>query len=474
MKKAVFWWMGGIVLLEFVSRLVVFYPMADAIAAITLGLIVLLVSIRRPTLALSVIAVEYVIGSMGSLLKIGDDANHHGIALRIVLFAAFMTGWFVWSVRNRTWKEWRSYLEGRRIYLWLAALLIYAFVLGWMRGNHQYLIPDANAWGVLLLLLPVIDLARHASEALKKDIGPAFIAALFWLPIKTLIVLFAFSHQLAFIDSPFYLWLRQTGVGEVTKITDFAYRIFFQSQIYAVFVVLFAFAAIRSRLKFSRWMWALLALSVGVVFISLSRSFWIGLAVGLVLIAVVVKRNWLPAIAGMAGAGLLGLALVWIVMAVPIGKTDPMAFVSLFSSRVEAGEPAALSRWQLLPIAWNKIREHPILGSGFGSAVTYQSRDPRLIERNGGWNTTYAIEWGWLEFWIKFGVFGIFLFLFLLANLIRRLWRSDLSDWFRVASVATIVALTSIHFFTPYLNHPLGFFILFAAEAVLESQKKPL
>ncbi len=163
---------------------------------------------------------------------------------------------------------------------------------------------------------------------------------------------------------------------------------------------------------------------------------------------------------------MLALLLVWLVMAFPVPKTDPFAFFKIFSARADVSESAVLSRWQLLPVLWNKIKEHPILGSGFGATVTYQSFDPRVVSTTGGQYTTYAFEWGWLDHWIKFGIVGIPLMLFLLWSIGRRVWKSNQPVWIRVSAIASIISLGAIHIFTPYLNHPLGIFALILAESL--------
>lgn len=120
-----------------------------------------------------------------------------------------------------------------------------------------------------------------------------------------------------------------------------------------------------------------------------------------------------------------------------------------------------------MPILWHKIAEHPFAGSGFGATVTYLSADPRVVAQTGGLYTTYAFEWGWMDLWIKFGVFGVLAFLFLLWRVGRRVSRSPLPEWIRLTMLASLVALSATHFFTPYLNHPLGLFALIVLELIL-------
>ena len=163
------------------------------------------------------------------------------------------------------------------------------------------------------------------------------------------------------------------------------------------------------------------------------------------------------------------------VIAFPIPHVNVASLLDLFGSRTNLEEAAAASRWNLLPILWHKIEEHPILGSGFGATVTYKSEDPRILAQNpNGMYTTYAFEWGWLEHWVKFGIIGIPLILFLLCSLAWRLWKLDEPVWLRATAVSSLVALGVVHVFTPYLNHPLGFLFFFVGEGMILSSHAEL
>lgn len=166
-------------------------------------------------------------------------------------------------------------------------------------------------------------------------------------------------------------------------------------------------------------------------------------------------------------AGIVSLVLIFGAIAFPIPKVDYANLKDVFGSRVSTGDPASASRWNLLKAVEVKIKEAPILGSGFGASITYDSKDPRILKDHpDGKYTTYAFEWGWFEHWIKFGLFGFLFMIFLVFRIGLRAWRSNNDDWLRYSMVATLVGLSVVHIFTPYLNHPLGFGILLAIEGI--------
>src|SRR5690606_26879171 len=65
--------------------------------------------------------------------------------------------------------------------------------------------------------------------------------------------------------------------------------------------------------------------------------------------------------------------------------------------------------------------KRPILGSGYGTTVTYETSDPRLLSTIGSSYTTYAFEWGYHDIWLKIGVVGASVYAWFLYSLLRPL-----------------------------------------------------
>jgi hypothetical protein len=158
----------------------------------------------------------------------------------------------------------------------------------------------------------------------------------------------------------------------------------------------------------------------------------------------------------------LGVALLLAVALFPI--PDPsLAGDSLFASfkdrTTEIDDAGISSRWKLFTPMFSTIVESPLVGHGFGKAVTFESDDPRIrsISPDGTWSTT-SMEWGWLELWIKMGVVGPLAFFYAAYELVRRLWSYQWTQqaWMGLALITGLVFIYSTHFFSPYLNHPIG------------------
>jgi glycosyltransferase involved in cell wall biosynthesis len=438
MKRRALGWTTVIVAVELLSRLVIFHGFWNGVVAWTLAAAMLVLTIVRPSGALAVLLVELLIGSKGALFKWGGDENNNGgVSLRILLFAAFGLGWIVTVFRAKSWKQWPALLDGRWSYVALAALIVYGYVLGYLNHNEPYLAQDANAWAAWFMLLPVLDLVQRERGNLRRDLLTALVAALFWLCFKTLFLFYFFGHGYLSVATGMYLWVRRTGVGEVTRVALNAFRIFFQSHIYTVPTLIGIFSWQAHDKPRKTWMLWLGVLSAATVLISLSRSFWIGLAVGLSVAAALAWRETkrVPFKAARQVAVRFGVALLVIagILALPIPPVDTTSLFGVLSSRANLGEDAAVSRWHLFSVLKDKIKGSPMLGYGFGATVTYESKDPRIIAETGGLYTTYAFEWGWLEHWIKFGILGIPVMLWVLISLGWRIWKDEeMEIWMRV------------------------------------------
>lgn len=466
-----------IVLIEMVSFLVVFQPRLNTAVCLGLGVGMFVLALFRPVQALALLMTEYVIGSKGSFFKaFGDPVNNGGISVRIVLFAAFFVGWFIQWVRTGRWKQIATYFKGREEYLALGLLIAVGFVNGILRHN-TFVLADANAWGFLLLLLPVLDLARRVMREQIHTFAAWIAAALLWGITKTFLLFYLFSHVYpAWLLEPIYFWVRRTGVGEITRAGGSVFRIFFQSHVYAL-LLLPGFLLVQ-RFKRSRLALVLTgfsALFLAQILISLSRSFFLGLCVsGLVACVFAWRSERMRGVVQLGGRFIGTLVISAVIVAGLCFFPLPYSSSSLLDAwqgRINAGDDASASRWKLLPAMWEKIKEQPILGSGFGATVTYTSRDPRVVQSTGGVYTTYAFEWGWLEHWIKFGILGIPVLGLLLIRLGRRIYQSELVLSQKRILALSLVALAAVHVSTPYLNHPLGFAWLVMLEGMAERWK---
>ncbi len=480
--KTYAYWFFALIGLETLSALTIFHAQAQTVVLIIVSFVMFFLAWRRPTIAVGLLLSEYVIGSKGALLRgWGDGLGHGGLPLRMAWFGAFFLGWLVWAIQNKTHRGWKGYLKGRSIYIAFGCVLVYAFLRGVMLRN-SFVFADANAWGAWLLLLPALDLATHRKEELKRIVPSALLAAFSWLCLKTLVLFYLFTHLTnpTWIEA-IYLWVRRTGIGEMTRALEGtnAWRVFFQSHIFLLPVVMGGVWYAAFHEKLSRWFWVIWVGACATLIVSLSRSLFLGAAAGVLMSGTMLflsricsdSVSVLSHIIGRKSVILRCLLVLFSSFALVTGlfyapPRSSGSLMNLLVARTNAGDAASMSRWKLLPMLFEGIKRHPVLGSGFGATVTYRSSDPRVVAQTGGLYTTYAFEWGWVDHWFKFGMWGIPLLLTIVIRLGANIWRSAMGGWLRGALVCSLMGLIVTHVFTPYLNHPLGIVMLILLEVM--------
>lgn len=484
-EKQFLWWIVGAVgLVEALSYAGWHHAAINAGGWIALTLLTFLVAHRNLKWGICLLFAELCIGSKGYLFSI--SVGSFDVSLRLGLFLALFLAYAVIICTERrihffAWQFWRQYAA-------LVSVVLIGVVIGFFRGNQpMQIFLDANGFLYLGLILPLTHAIRSSQDLIL--LLRVMLAAIIAMIIKTLSLLFFFSHSGFFGDSwiSVYKWVRDTGVGEVTWYPSGFVRVFFQSHIYVVFLffvllMLLVVALYRSEKlrvffaeKQTRQWWALLSLSSATLFLGYSRSFWAGAAAALLLAAhwiVFMKRLSLKRSAVLAGmlflSGCIGFFLTFVLVNIPLRGTQGVSSASLITDRASnlATESAAASRWQLIQPLLRAGLRHPLLGSGFGATLSFKTADPRVVaEHPDGIQTTYSFEWGYLDLLYKVGIVGVLVYAWLLIvvvrEVVRRLRMPDTESVISQHALMTgllfgTVALMCIHVFTPYLNHPLG------------------
>jgi hypothetical protein len=484
-----------IVLVELLSYCGQYLTAFSAAAfVIVVGLTAILAFYRFDLACLTLLA-ELFVGSQGGYHFAAGWESGTVISLRIGLFMAVFCVWAAgtgaklihWARRGeRPEMAWLNFLKSSGL-LWpyLALLGVFAFAAmnGIWRGNgFDNTFFDANGYAYFAVLPALID-AWHRPHFRDRAVG-VMLAAVAATTLKALFVLYIFSHRMFFVAAPLYVWVRDTRVGEITRMVGDFYRVFFQAHLFSLIAafpsaLLFAFGEKRWR----RVSAAVFALCLVGVVMGFSRSFWFGAFSAAIALAVMLLRGragW-PAWRSLMGLAAIGIvvsgAVIYVTYAVPFPrKGASVSLASLLGERAfsVSGEAAANSRWALLPILNQAALKHPILGSGFGTTVTYRTSDPRLLADipTGEW-TTFAFEWGYHDLWLKLGfvglaVYGWFIYRLAKPLLIRLKQRGQLAPgsagkegtaW-AVGLLLVLVALLATNVFSPYLNHPLGIGLL--------------
>ncbi len=520
----------AILLAEFLSFFGYFYPAVNKAAFLAIVITALAVSLYKLEYGLLIVFIELIIGSKGYLFYF--DAGGFSVSIRIALWLVVMAVWagkmISWLIKNKKLET--EFLKSpyAKYFIILFAFIAWGVINGILRGNSfSNLFFDLNGWLYFLLVFPAYEIMcgaknveTHCSASLLQNIFSVFTAAIIWLFVKTYFLLFIFSHVSPDTIYEIYRWVRTTGAGEITQIQGGFYRIFFQSHIFVLtgipilFLIMFynilnPKSEIRNpkqikifkiqNLKLFTFYFLLFTLFFSSIIISYSRSFWVGLVSGLIMVFgyLIWQKIGIKKIVQI-GAFLIGAAIVsvgFIVLIVNFPYPKPIggfATTNLLAERASnLNESAALSRWDLLAPLWQKIKKTPILGQGFGATITYKSSDPRVLQANpSGEYTTYAFEWGWLDIWLKLGVGGLIAYLILIGKIFYdglifnfqflppsrdpakavAIFNSDQNKIILGLTIGLAVVVV-VNIFSPYFNHPLGIGYLILVSAILNKSR---
>lgn len=432
----------------------------------------------------------------------------------------------------------RYLLFSYRWYVLFGLFISFGIINGLFQGNRlSFLYQDVNAY-LFFLLLPVFITALKSKNATNYKLQTTrlltvWAAAITWQFFVSITLLFLYGHLDLFwrFLVPVYEWFRDQRIIEVGLYDYNFYRVFMQSGLWVltgffVFLSLWMFnqkkhaykavlyyyiIILLRKLKIAKhssnatiqqsnntpvcgkklFASTLLVFAITVILISLSRSFWIGGFIGFLCLAVYYIEKNRPAVKEllMQGKNLLFLTLVSIaiiagMLIVPIGEIPGLKSLSSIPARgIETGGAAIASRWNLLPPLWEGITSNLILGKGFGAVITYKTSDPRYLETHpdNPYYTTFAFEWGWLDILYKIGVFGLLTYLLLLGSVIYKGWTRirDVSANETKKSIYAglsigIIAVIIVHFFTPFLNHPLGIGYILLCDSIFRSDAQSL
>ena len=477
---------------------------------------------------------ELFISSKGYLFAL--DADGFSISIRIALWLIVMSVWLSGRISGL--------IRDRKpdISLFTSPLFPYFFVLfmfiswgllnGFLNGNgFENIFFDFNGWLYFALVFPVYDGLKSRKDL--ENLWRLMFACMIWLAVKTLLLLYLFSHEIFFIKD-IYAWVRNTGVGEITKMEKGFYRIFFQSHIYLIPWYLYMLMASsrakrgvdflendsRDQRNGASMDFILLVLFLASLLISLSRSYLVGFVAGLGVIIIHLalifgknSRKYGYAVFIFVASLAASMCLIFLLVKFPFPRATGNFSLNDFSERATQidGEAGASSRWSLLPALWDGISASPLAGSGFGATMTYKSSDPRVLENNpDGDYTTYAFEWGWLDIWMKLGLIGLIAYVCLILRIFIGIWSSSSinpaqekksagffsrmikngASWLdRVSGFfgyrrydlsggtifsglsAGICAICAINIFSPYLNHPIGIGFLVLCAITMERMR---
>lgn len=471
--------------LYFALSIFAFHNAFAPILLLLTGIGVIALTQKKLEWGLAAAFAELFANSHGHLVS--ADVGGFALSLRMVIFLAVMAGYFVLLLRGKARLDVRDDRWG--IFLPLFIAVAVGFIVGLSQNEALKAFKDGNAYFYLGYLLPILSIEWNPER--RRLLLQVLFGSAAWVAILTLGLLYVFTHFPEPVMAAVYKFIRDTRTGELTKMVGSLFRIFLQSQISVLVAVFLLVPLAFNRLLGKRDLIKLLLLfsvASAVMLISLSRSFWVGMVFGIIALVVLCVRLLAARAAGVgrlvgmgALSGCVGALLLVLLIVFPLpyrtsNARDLSILSILFSSRaMDINDVAVSSRWKLLPEMWSEIAASPIIGSGFGEEVTFQTDDPRVrtFSPDGTW-TTYSLEWGWLELWLKMGILGPIAFLAMFILFAKRLFLSRENEhaWLSIGFFGVLVMLYATHLFSPYLNHPLGLGLLLLVVPFLRKNEK--
>lgn len=423
---------------------------------------------RKLPVAIFIAFTEIMVGGHGHLLE--ASAWGFPLSLRSAIFIGVMFGWgigllarrfaprFIWS-RDLPW-------------LILSLAIFIGVVIGLSHNEFAKVFDDVNGYLTIGYLLPIISITWNS--VVKRQLLQVFAGSVAWISVMTLSLSFIFNHFPGKLLDPVYKFVRDSRLAEVTLQVyepSYFYRVFMPSQLFVVIACVILLAMMLTLWRKERLPWSVMLafIAVGATgLLSMSRSFalgFIGGAVMIGLVAVVIYRReykliiWRTILSVMLAFGAVLLAIGTIIF--PLPPRPDLTEATFYKTSSSVGRSAGVaSRWQLLDPLMAEISKSPVWGSGFGTEVTYQSVDPRIIaETSNGQYTTFRFEWGYQDLWLKMGLLGLLAYLIYVVCIGRAVIRSIISQeyaWLPLGLGAGLIVLFVTHIFSPYLNHPIG------------------
>jgi hypothetical protein len=491
-------------LLYFLSFLGYLFPILNTI--LFFGIFIFVFWLTKKDLQLGVFAVlfEAAIGVKGYLFSF--TVFGFPISLRLALFVMVFLVWLYAVYRKKIDVEFvrsKAFLP----FALFTIILLLGMIFGTLNGNDiKNIFFDVNGYFYLAMIFPVYHIftsQKAKRNALSVLIAGALAITLFSLFTALQFTLFhqdsrpdlaqAISSELAIDEEdeeevgkishsvtakdeladnfsftrtfenkkpPIYRWTQDVSVAEISYLAGPFFRVFSPGQVFSLLLFVFAlFVVFTDKLKkpfektiipelSKKTYVAFGAISLFTVILGFSRSLWLGLLASLIIFALMlpVKRALILASVSLTAVFVLGFGL---------NAFAPDAF-QLIEKRISSivnpsSESAGSNRVNVLGPALDIVAKNPLLGTGFGTTVEYES----VVPEKYGTLRVFAFEWSYIDMLTEVGVVGLLSYFYFIYALYKHLGLRKI-----ILFQAIILALIITNIATPYLNHPLGISIL--------------
>lgn len=388
------------------------------------------------------IATGLILGGAGSFLEI------KGVYLRTFLLV-FSIAIFTYQTIKE--KRYAIFLKNKVIFF--AFLALYTIVgISALRGyyaghNLKLVLADTIPYLFFLYYFPLKELLKL--DKFRKAMFNMLLVAVVSNFIFTYFTLASFSSGIFVLQDSYYHWFRDVANGKITDYGTGFFRIILNEQLLLVPIFLWALAKEIYNENNKRAIFIISgAALLAILTTNITRIYLVALVVGMLFLFSF--KNWKRWLAYSAGAfAFFIIAFTLTHLATTKGKSLGWEYLGLRlqSIAMPQTEDSSLSRMLLLPKILEKIKIHPLLGSGLGDKVTVYSP---IFKAN---VTTPHFDWGYLEIIAEMGIVGLAAWILVIGYLILKIKKNK-------ATFAALVGLLVINITSPALFHVLGIILI--------------
>lgn len=402
---------------------------------------------------------ELLLGGGGHMLEF------FGLSLRTVLFLTFAILWFFHHLTFL--KSLRRLYISHHTYHLLAALAVVTIVssvIGLVRGNpFAAVVADLLPYMYFILILPLYHLQHNTShQVAAMRIMCAFLIG---SALNSIINFVIFSGGYAYIQSPYYKWLRDVNHAKITDMGEGFFRIVFPEHL-LVLPVLLVLMALAMHRKMTKAIYLLIALAAVILVLDLSRTFFLGLAVGSLFL--LYKHKFTAWISVVGTTALMFFAMFFCASLLASGGTT--LGLDIFTQRAQSFidptvETSTFTRIMLIEPIFELVRQSPLIGVGLGSSIT--GTNPQTFEQF----TTRHMDWGYFEMLAEIGLAGTFIYISIIILILRGLMYRIIThkhlSGFYVGMLAALVSLLVANITSPAIFHVYGVMFVVTALSML-------
>lgn len=436
-----------------------------AMVLIPIVLLLLYFAKYEPDIVWAIWVGELLVGGHGHLFTF--ETGYGAVSIRELIFGALLIAAAV-RLSEKPGEYWRKRLISNwqlygitRLFTIVALIILLGLIIAYAHGIPLGdVFASANGWFFWVIAPLILFWERPWWRTWWSVRGiPVLIAGIAWLAFESYALLILFSFNIPAAFTHIYDFVRQSGIGEITRVTESYYRVFLYSQVYALIAWAIGLFYVLTHKKHLSAGLILIFISELILFISLSRSFWVGQLGITVLMFVFVywKRGF--SLRRLTSRFLIAAAVALSAVGIvqfTVTAVNPAHVSGVdFGERFDLSDPAGASRMQLLAPLWTKNEQAMFMGDGFGTRVLYTTSDPRICEQNPDClHDAIAFEWGYLGIMLHVGIVGLVAYMFVWGIIVMRRIESD--SIIPTGMAFGVIGVIGVHMFTPYIDHPLG------------------